>query len=110
MKESKSKTIALNKEIFKSAKTRDSTAPVSIWDKMQAHDTNLYEKEQELKRFKKRQNQLEMREFLSNQMMTLKRVETLRKNQEREHENELVANDIAKQKLRDQQRNEWLRE
>jgi len=29
-------------------------------------------------------------------MMSLKKVETIRKTQERDHENELVANDIAK--------------
>ena len=39
---------------------------------------------------------MEMREFLSNQMMNLKKAESIRKNQERENENELVANDIAK--------------
>jgi len=44
---------------------------------------------------------MEMRDFLSNQMSSLKKVESIRKNQERDHENELVANDIARQRIRD---------
>jgi hypothetical protein len=73
--------MAINKDLFKSAKPRmeSSNAKISVWDKMQLHDKNLYEQEQEVRRFKKRQGQMEMREFLSNQMLSLKKVETIRK-------------------------------
>lgn len=54
LKESKSKTMAINRDIFKSAKPKESNAMISVWDKMQAHDTNLYHEEQEIRRFKKR--------------------------------------------------------
>lgn len=47
--------MAVNKEVFKSAKQREAGGVMSVWDKLQAHDTNLYEQEQELRRFKKRQ-------------------------------------------------------
>jgi hypothetical protein len=37
-----------------------------------------------------------MRDFLSNQIMSLKNHETIKKNKKRDHENELVANHIEK--------------
>jgi hypothetical protein len=72
--------MAVNRDIFKSAKQKETGGIISVWDKLQAHDSNLYEQEQEVRRFKKRQGQMEMRDFLSNQMMNLKKVESIRKN------------------------------
>jgi len=37
--------MAINRYIFKSAKPKESNAMISVWDKMQAHDTNLYHEE-----------------------------------------------------------------
>ena len=45
MKESKSKTMAIDKNMFKSTKPKENAPIISVWDKLQAHDTNLYEQE-----------------------------------------------------------------
>ena len=43
--------------------------PISIWDQIQVHDSQLYQQEMEDKRLAKRQEQAQMREFLQNQML-----------------------------------------
>ena len=41
---------------------------MSVWDQMIAHDTKLYELENQVKNMKKKENQVAMREFLKNQI------------------------------------------
>lgn len=42
--------------------------PISVWDQLQVHDSQLYQKEMEEKRIQKKQEQLQMREILQNQI------------------------------------------
>ena len=63
--------MAVNRDIFKSAKQKETGGIISVWDKLQAHDSNLYEQEQEVRRFKKRQGQMVMRAKMKNQKPSL---------------------------------------
>ena len=90
----KSKSSLYNKKMADSTTGIVRHKPISVWDQMQHHDTELYHREMMDEQIKKKLTQMEMKAYLLNQMEQKKKDRTFEANVDNTATTALVNQDI----------------
>ena len=84
--------------------------PISVWDQLQHHDTELYHKEMLDEQIRKKVTQMEMKAYLLNQMEQKKKDQNLEHNIDQAATTAIINQDIQRSNQRAEEREMWARQ
>lgn len=84
--------------------------PLSVWDRMVNHDTELFKKEQECKRKKQKEDKNALKKFLEAQMNEKQEDLIIKDHIIRIHDKKIIDEAVRKLELREAKRKKWLKE